>query len=127
MRGIGEIRLKVDKQYRILGFFGPDRSDFTLARCIDGSPASPMRGNTMENDFWNELASLVDHLDGLPKEQHGAAVTAFLRIAKHEKLIPEETTRLETEDEYHRKIVICLMSILVGGPDQLPPAGDHQV
>lgn len=31
MRAIGEIRLKVDnKQYRILGFFGPGRSDFTL-------------------------------------------------------------------------------------------------
>src|ERR1700686_2035331 len=30
MRAIGEIRLKVDKQYRILGFFGPDRSDFTM-------------------------------------------------------------------------------------------------
>jgi hypothetical protein len=30
MREIGEIRLKVDKQYRILGFFGPSRSEFTL-------------------------------------------------------------------------------------------------
>jgi len=30
MRAIGEIRLKVDKQYRVLGFFGPGRSDFTL-------------------------------------------------------------------------------------------------
>ncbi len=30
MRDIGEIRFKVDKQYRILGFFGPARSDFTL-------------------------------------------------------------------------------------------------
>jgi hypothetical protein len=30
MRGIGEIRLKVDKQYRILGFFGPNKSDFTM-------------------------------------------------------------------------------------------------
>jgi hypothetical protein len=30
MREIGEIRLKVDKQYRILGFFGPGRSEFTL-------------------------------------------------------------------------------------------------
>lgn len=29
-REIGEIRFKVDKQYRILGFFGPGRSDFTL-------------------------------------------------------------------------------------------------
>jgi len=30
LRSIGEIRLKVDKQYRILGFFGPGRSDFTM-------------------------------------------------------------------------------------------------
>jgi hypothetical protein len=30
MREIGEIRFKVDKQYRILGSFGPSRSDFTL-------------------------------------------------------------------------------------------------
>jgi hypothetical protein len=30
LREIGEIRFKVDKQYRILGFFGPSRSDFTL-------------------------------------------------------------------------------------------------
>lgn len=30
MKGIGEIRLKVDKQYRILGFFGPRQSEFTL-------------------------------------------------------------------------------------------------
>jgi len=30
MREIGEIRFKVDKQYRILGFFGPGRSEFTL-------------------------------------------------------------------------------------------------
>ncbi|HET9803891.1 MAG TPA: type II toxin-antitoxin system RelE/ParE family toxin, partial [Candidatus Acidoferrum sp.] len=30
MKGIGEIRFKVDKQYRILGFFGPSTSDFTL-------------------------------------------------------------------------------------------------
>jgi hypothetical protein len=30
MREIGEIRFKVDKQYRILGYFGPSRSDFTL-------------------------------------------------------------------------------------------------
>jgi hypothetical protein len=30
LREIGEIRLRVDKQYRILGFFGPGRSDFTL-------------------------------------------------------------------------------------------------
>jgi hypothetical protein len=30
MREIGEIRMKVDKQYRILGFFGPGRSEFTL-------------------------------------------------------------------------------------------------
>lgn len=30
MREVGEIRFKVDKQYRILGFFGPSRSDFTL-------------------------------------------------------------------------------------------------
>jgi hypothetical protein len=30
MREIGEIRFKVDKQYRILGFFGPGRADFTL-------------------------------------------------------------------------------------------------
>jgi hypothetical protein len=30
MREVGEIRFKVDKQYRIFGFFGPGRSDFTL-------------------------------------------------------------------------------------------------
>ena len=30
MREIGEIRFKVDKQYRILGFFGPGTSEFTL-------------------------------------------------------------------------------------------------
>jgi hypothetical protein len=30
LREIGEIRFKVDKQYRILGFFGPNKSDFTL-------------------------------------------------------------------------------------------------
>jgi hypothetical protein len=30
LREIGEIRLKVDKQYRILGFFGPRQSEFTL-------------------------------------------------------------------------------------------------
>jgi hypothetical protein len=30
MRALGEIRLKVDKQYRILGFFGAGRADFTL-------------------------------------------------------------------------------------------------
>jgi hypothetical protein len=30
MRDVGEIRFKVDKQYRLLGFFGPQRSDFTL-------------------------------------------------------------------------------------------------
>jgi hypothetical protein len=30
MREVGEIRLKVDKQYRILGFFGPARAEFTL-------------------------------------------------------------------------------------------------
>jgi hypothetical protein len=30
MRAIGEIRFKVDKPYRILGFFGPNRSDFTM-------------------------------------------------------------------------------------------------
>jgi hypothetical protein len=30
MREIGEIRFRADKQYRILGFFGPSRSDFTL-------------------------------------------------------------------------------------------------
>jgi hypothetical protein len=30
MREIGEIRLKADKEYRIFGFFGPGRSDFTL-------------------------------------------------------------------------------------------------
>ncbi|MFO1100470.1 MAG: type II toxin-antitoxin system RelE/ParE family toxin [Xanthobacteraceae bacterium] len=30
MAGIGEIRLKVDKEYRILGFFGPNQSEFTM-------------------------------------------------------------------------------------------------
>jgi hypothetical protein len=30
MKGVGEIRFKVDKQYRILGFFGPGRNDFTM-------------------------------------------------------------------------------------------------
>jgi hypothetical protein len=30
MREIGEIRLKADKEYRMFGFFGPGRSDFTL-------------------------------------------------------------------------------------------------
>jgi hypothetical protein len=30
MRAIGEIRFKVDKQYRILGFFGPNRHEFTM-------------------------------------------------------------------------------------------------
>src|SRR5262249_17549496 len=30
MREVGEIRFKVDKQYRVLGFFGPKRSEFTL-------------------------------------------------------------------------------------------------
>ncbi len=30
MRELGELRFKADKQYRILGFFGPARSDFTL-------------------------------------------------------------------------------------------------
>ena len=30
MREVGEIRFKVDKQYRVLGFFGPGRSEFTL-------------------------------------------------------------------------------------------------
>ena len=30
MRAIGEIRFKVDKQYRILGYFGPGKSDFTM-------------------------------------------------------------------------------------------------
>jgi hypothetical protein len=30
MKGLGEIRLKVDKQYRILGFFGPRPSEFTM-------------------------------------------------------------------------------------------------
>lgn len=29
-RAIGEIRLKVDKQYRILGSFGPGHGEFTL-------------------------------------------------------------------------------------------------
>ena len=30
MREVGEIRFKVDKQYRVLGFFGPGRAEFTL-------------------------------------------------------------------------------------------------
>ncbi len=30
MREVGEIRFKVDKQYRILSFFGPARAEFTL-------------------------------------------------------------------------------------------------
>lgn len=30
IRVLGEIRLKVDKQYRILGFFGPRPSEFTM-------------------------------------------------------------------------------------------------
>jgi hypothetical protein len=30
MREVGEIRFKVDKQYRVLGFFGPARAEFTL-------------------------------------------------------------------------------------------------
>jgi hypothetical protein len=30
LREIGEIRFKVDKQYRIFGFFGPNKSEFTL-------------------------------------------------------------------------------------------------
>jgi len=30
MREIGEVRFKVDKQYRILGFFGPNASEFTI-------------------------------------------------------------------------------------------------
>jgi hypothetical protein len=30
MRELGEIRFKVDKQYRILGFFGPNASEFTM-------------------------------------------------------------------------------------------------
>jgi hypothetical protein len=29
-RELGEIRLKVDKQYRILGYFGPGRAEFTM-------------------------------------------------------------------------------------------------
>jgi hypothetical protein len=29
-RAIGEIRFKVDKQYRILGCFGPNQSEFTM-------------------------------------------------------------------------------------------------
>ena len=29
-RELGEIRFKVDKQYRILGFFGPGRAEFTM-------------------------------------------------------------------------------------------------
>jgi hypothetical protein len=30
LREIGEIRFKADKQYRILVFFGPGRSEFTM-------------------------------------------------------------------------------------------------
>jgi hypothetical protein len=30
LRVLGEIRLKVDKQYRIFGFFGPGQSEFTM-------------------------------------------------------------------------------------------------
>lgn len=30
MRVLGEIRFRVDKQYRILGFFGPAQSEFTM-------------------------------------------------------------------------------------------------
>jgi hypothetical protein len=30
LKGMGELRFKVDKQYRVIGFFGPGRSDFTM-------------------------------------------------------------------------------------------------
>jgi Phage derived protein Gp49-like (DUF891) len=30
LRGLGELRFKVDKQYRVFGFFGPRQADFTM-------------------------------------------------------------------------------------------------
>jgi hypothetical protein len=48
MRAVGEIRLKVDKQYRILGFFGPGQSEFTMLIGSSKKGSSYDPTNTLE-------------------------------------------------------------------------------
>ena len=55
LREIGEVRIKVDKQYRIFGFFGPARSEFTLL--IGASK----KGNAY--DPRNTLQTAMDRMD----------------------------------------------------------------
>src|SRR3984893_16651279 len=69
MREIGEIRMKVDKQYRILGFFGPGRSEFTLL--IGASK----KGKNY--DPKNALDTAADRMDDVKRDQGRSRVCNF--------------------------------------------------
>ena len=58
MKAIGEIRFKVDKQYRILGFFGPNRSDFTM-----------LVGSSKKGKAYNPANTLATALDRMSQEK----------------------------------------------------------
>jgi hypothetical protein len=51
LREIGEIRLKVHRQYRIFGFFGPGRMDFTLLIGASKKGKSYSPRGTLETAF----------------------------------------------------------------------------
>lgn len=68
-REIGEVRFKVDKQYRILGFFGPARSDFTLL-----AGASKKSNNY---DPRNTLETALDRMDQVKADGRRSRVCDF--------------------------------------------------
>jgi len=69
MREIGEIRFKVDKHYRMLGFFGPARSDFTLL------VGASKKGNNY--DPRNALETAVDRMKEVKADGRFSRVCNF--------------------------------------------------
>jgi hypothetical protein len=69
MREIGEIRFKVDKQYRLFGFFGPSRSDFTLL------VGSSKKGN--QYDPKNTLETALDRMAQVKADGRRSRVCDF--------------------------------------------------
>ncbi|MEY9886351.1 type II toxin-antitoxin system RelE/ParE family toxin [Bradyrhizobium sp. USDA 329] len=69
MREVGEIRFKVDKQYRILGFFGPNTSEFTMliGASKKGSNYDPR----------NALETALDRMDQVKKDKGRSHVFDF--------------------------------------------------
>ena len=60
LRVLGELRFKVDKQYRVFGFFGPGQSEFTMLIGASKKGKSYAPRNALDTALGRRMEVLAD-------------------------------------------------------------------